>query len=198
MNAAKLNRQYSELTARERFALSMNAAGRGDDVEVNRLAGSAPRLAFTATHSWPWIDGFESLSRLVLLELLDFVSQFWQGQALVFRDGYLLALPETLNGPKKPSFSDDEIDLFLEAGNVLAHRFARTLDAWDDFCRGLGIDPRTHWKPIPGCVALELSEALIRASCEGPAPSGLQSQADMARDLLHALETVSKGKDGSR
>ncbi|MGI8525395.1 MAG: hypothetical protein ACR2K5_04330 [Pseudolabrys sp.] len=76
MNPNALTKDYRLLKAGERFALILNANDRGDDAEVDRLASSAPRIAFTTYHHQPFAHAFREVSALWFLELLDASAEY--------------------------------------------------------------------------------------------------------------------------
>jgi hypothetical protein len=78
MNATNLVRHYDALTPWERLPLIVAAAGRGDEVEGQRLVRSAPRLQFGIADCWGLVQGLDHLAKHYLLVQLDRAALYWR------------------------------------------------------------------------------------------------------------------------
>src|SRR5690348_10803104 len=78
MNSDHLARHYEALTPWERLPLIVAASARGDAVEEDRLARSAPRHAFRLPDFWGLAEGLDDLMKLYLLQQLDLAAFYWR------------------------------------------------------------------------------------------------------------------------
>src|SRR5690348_146268 len=83
MNTNGLANLYDRLTPKERLPLIMAASARGDEVERERLANSAPREGFRLPDYHGLGEGLLLASLFHLLELLDLAALYWQTGGLL-------------------------------------------------------------------------------------------------------------------
>jgi hypothetical protein len=152
MNTTSLIRQYDALTPWERLPLIVAAAGRGDDVEENRLAQTAPRVDFRVANCWGLVQGLELLARHYLLVQLDRAVIYWRVMNLLDK--------ETLFGQTRKAKQREE--RLWRALETLAYRIVVQADGWKLFCRQMQIDPEVPLKYLPGHEAVSHVETLAR------------------------------------
>src|SRR6202035_2707111 len=58
MNLNGLAKHYDRIDPEERWALTLNAAARGDDAEAKRLSSSAPRITLSMRHDAPYMEAY--------------------------------------------------------------------------------------------------------------------------------------------
>jgi hypothetical protein len=80
MNTKCLAKLYDHLTPRERLPLILAASARGDDVEGERLARSAPRMALRLPDYHGLGEGLFLASLFHLIGVLDVAALFWLTQ----------------------------------------------------------------------------------------------------------------------
>ena len=80
MNTKGLAKLYDRLTPRERLPLILAASARGDDVEGQRLAQSAPRMALRLPDYHGLGEGLFLASLFHLIGVLDVTALFWLTQ----------------------------------------------------------------------------------------------------------------------
>src|ERR1700680_3357005 len=71
MNTNGLIKHYDLLTPWERLPLTVAALARGDDVEVELLGRSAPKLGLRVGNYWGLLDGLNGLATTYMLRQLD-------------------------------------------------------------------------------------------------------------------------------
>jgi hypothetical protein len=131
MNTKALSNCYYTLTPNERLPLIHAASARGDEVEVDRLIRSAPRVAYSLSNHIGLVDAFETASYLHLIDLLATAADYLQA--------YRIA-------------DTDDVDLaheMLECSLFLGHQFTIKLAGWRLFCNEHGFDPDNCWKGLP-------------------------------------------------
>ena len=77
MNTHGIERNYSELTPTERFALGLAAAARGDDSDADRLASAAKRLPVRVPDVHPVATAFLDTAWQERASLLDLVARYF-------------------------------------------------------------------------------------------------------------------------
>src|SRR5262245_14528626 len=83
MNSDGLARFYDRLGPWERLPLLVAAAARGDTVECERLARSAPTRAVVVADFWGLAQGLADAARHYLLQQLEWATLYWQASALL-------------------------------------------------------------------------------------------------------------------
>jgi hypothetical protein len=152
MNTTSLVRQYDALTPWERLPLIVAAAGRGDKVEENRLAQTAPRVDFRIANCWGLVQGLDLLARHYLLVQLDRAVIYWRVMNLLDK--------EPLFGQTRKAKQREE--RLWRGVETLAYRIVVQADAWKLFCRQLQIHPDVPLKDLPGHEAVSHVEKLAR------------------------------------
>ena len=156
MNTTSLVRQYDALTPWERLPLIVAAAGRGDKVEENRLAQTAPRVDFRIANCWGLVQGLDLLARHYLLVQLDRAVIYWRVMNLLDK--------EPLFGQTRKAKQLEE--RLWRALETLAYRIVVQAEGWKLFCRQLQIDPDVPLKDLPGHEAvLHVEESARGLAC---------------------------------
>jgi hypothetical protein len=88
MNTKALSNSYDVLTPEERLPLIHAASARGDEVEIDRLIRSAPRVRYSASHHFPLADAFDTVSLLHLIDLLATAADYLQACRLADTDDF--------------------------------------------------------------------------------------------------------------
>jgi hypothetical protein len=135
MNTSGLARHYDKLTAWERLPLTLAALNRGDDAEVERLAGSAPTRPAQVAHDYGLWEG------LGLLSMCHQMSQLYLVCALFAATGLLAA------GKVEAEEGNGRLRL-------LGFRFVVNADAWKLFCAEVPIDPEAILRHLPGAAVV--------------------------------------------
>jgi hypothetical protein len=144
MNRHALARDYHLLTAEERLPLFMNARGRGDAPEAERLAESAPRMQLTVAHHFPFAQAFREHVDLFFMKMLDTAAE------------YLLCLAmadvpdEEVDGVPR-SFAAEHRELALLWGFILK----TDVQGWQLFCERRHLLPFRLWQLYPGWERLQ-------------------------------------------
>jgi hypothetical protein len=166
MNTTALSRQYDKLTPRERFALLVAAAARGDDTERTRLLLAAPPRQYTVSDHHGVVESFTWLSDYHFTALLDLAAC------------YLEAFAEVRRSRTK----DDEGD--FEYVLALGYLFQTYLRGWRRFCADLHVDPEHLWQQRPGYSTVQRTEQLSGTRPGQRLPGAAFVQEGMARWLL--------------
>ena len=134
---------YSHLTPRERLALIIAAARRGDEVEKKRLAASAPIITFEGPDYLAPAEDFCEIADLHLITLLDLGMHLWRwwGLCLIgnLRNQAADSPPKGRRG--KPKAANEQQ---RRAGSLMryyAARFVAHVDGWKQFCAEVHIEP---------------------------------------------------------
>jgi hypothetical protein len=145
MNSKALGGLYDRLTTRERLPLILAAEARGDEVEQQRLANSAPvQLWRFADYLWPNM-ALNLLTLMYLTEQLDHLASFWHA---LWR----------LDGP------EEEWGDWQFTADVSAYVYCCNADAWRRFCGELGIDAEAQTAGNYRGKMLRLCEPWLRES----------------------------------
>jgi hypothetical protein len=144
MNANGLVKHYDELTADERFVLTMRAVARDDDAELTRLSAASSRFNLSMSDMLPYIEAFHELVLTAFIELLDLAAHFDEALMRVWgavdRGG--AAWPEL---PKAP-LANQMYAFALAAGYLLKLHMA----GWRLWCESRHIPPLTFMEGLPG------------------------------------------------
>jgi hypothetical protein len=174
MNTTNLVRQYGALTPWERLPLIVAAAGRGDEVEENRLAQTAPRVDFRIANCWSLVQGLDLLARHYLLVQLDNAVIYWRVMNLLDK--------EPLFGQTRKAKQREE--RLWRALETLAYRIVVQADGWKLFCRQLQIDPDVPLKDLPGHGAVSHVEKLARSLACTPEEAWIRLREAVGSDKL--------------
>jgi hypothetical protein len=132
-----LAKHYPRLSADERFSLLLAASARGDEVEANRLATSAPRARYGVSHSFGRSLGFLVASALHRMEELTLAGLYFKTSAVADQvTGELAARCR------------DCARMYGYLVNVHA-------DAWPEFCRRENLTPMMGTAGYPGEEVIE-------------------------------------------
>jgi hypothetical protein len=152
MNSDHLARYYETLTPWERLPLIVAACERGDAVEEERVARSAPRNGFRLPDYWGLAEGLNDLARLYLLRQLDLVAFYWRFTAILDR--------EPLGRPSRQERQRDE--RLWQILKMLCYCYVVRADGWRRLCTELHIDPVVLLKELPGYDAVQQMEQVAR------------------------------------
>ena len=153
MNTNTLAKNYSQLSAEERFPLIVAAGVRGDTGEQERLKSAGRCITFSVADHWPFAHAFDDLARFVLLELMELAGL--QRAFLADVRGALL---------RDDNANESDWTTATECwGLCLAQGFILRLKAegWRLFCEQLGVPPFAVWKCLPGFRLLEMALAHV-------------------------------------
>jgi hypothetical protein len=178
MNTNGLAKLYSVLTPKERLPLIMAAVERGDDVEADRLARSAPDKVFCLPDYFGLADAVIHASLLHLAELLNLAALFWHVEGM-------LAEWEVL---------DEESDLSKRlrgTAGAFAYLFTVKLDGWRRFCSELRVDPELLMNDLPGFGVVKRTEdaARIVACTPAEAIEWLRQQGNESDETVESVAT---------
>lgn len=180
MNTNGLAKLYEHLTPKERLPLIIAASARGDEVERDRLAHSAPREGFRLPDYHGLSEGMELVSLFHLLELLDAAALYWQ-------TGGMLAEWEVLTeeGEDKPP------KRLRATVGVFAYVFTTKLDGWRRFCSEFKVDPDLLMSELPGYDTVKRTEEAARIAACTPeeATAWMRQRGDETAEAL-TVETV--------
>lgn len=152
MNSDQLARYYETLTPWERLPLLVAASARDDKVEEDRLARSAPRLAFRVPDYWGLAEGLDDLAKLYLLEQLDLSVGYWRLTGLLGQ--------EPLGRPSREDRRREKRQWQLV--KMLAYRSVVLADGWRLLCTQLQVDPEVLLRELTGHQAVEQMEEVAR------------------------------------
>jgi hypothetical protein len=170
MNTNSLDKLYSQLSAKERLALTIAAGCRDDASERQRLADSAPRQRFEAGHHYDLGTALLEAAHLHLLTLLDLAAKYWQcwglcGWRNFQRHASTVARADSARKRRQP----DEQELRL-IGQVRYHAFlfVTHVDGWKRFCAEWPMEPESLLDHQPGWDMVQQTERRARenAYCE--------------------------------
>jgi hypothetical protein len=179
MNAKTLAKQYDQLTAEERFRLSIAAGARGDRVEQERLQQTAKRIVLSMGEHAPYAEVFDELALLFYIELTELAAVYSESllRAHEARDDFDVEDEQESEEPdqagadnEKTSAQAEEEDRFERTAAVrmldiaLANGFILKVkaDGWRLWCQRKGIPPFALWEMLTGFdrvkQALKLTE----------------------------------------
>lgn len=145
-NNGILQKQYDKLTPRERVALILEAAKRGDASERAALQRSAPRLSYRVANHHGTLEALQFVAHTHLIVQLD--------RALSV--AMLGIMAEDTNTNDLPTQA-------YRAACVGAYAFCMQADAWRAFCAELGIAPELAFYGFDNArLTLEFSEKIAR------------------------------------
>jgi hypothetical protein len=135
MNTNTLAKNYDSLTPRERLPLILAASARGDEVEADRLARSAPKETYRLPNYHGLGEGFMLCAMLHTMQLLDASLLLWRVLAL----------------QAETPHREEKLNLRLD-GLVggLAYLVTVHSDAWERFADELKVDPNYILEDLPG------------------------------------------------
>jgi len=155
---------YDQLTPRERVPLIFAAAGRGDEVEQERLVGSAKRATFSVGDHAGFAKALLEVADFHMLILLDLAANYWQWWGLWMIRGLR---GDSSNGAKKSRGRHAKDERLKEIRSyVIARYYASRLVAHVDgrkcFCQELNLDMEFTLKKMPGWETVVRTEGQVR------------------------------------
>ena len=134
MNTNRLAQMYDRLSPWERFRLVLDAAGRGDDQELQRLAMASPREWHERRDFAPFLWALERTTAEYMMRQLDHAVCLYWARAEFFYWG-----KANLLHPMKKS---EKLENHLwSIHRLCAFCFLRLAEAWRLFCKDLDLDP---------------------------------------------------------
>jgi len=158
MNTNGLAQHYHCLSPWERLPLLVSASARGDDVEHDRLARSAPKLCFGIPNYWGLAEGLQHLAACYALEQLDLAAFYWRVETFLEQDALLDKGKETRKRDQR----------LWKAAKTMAYRFVVRADGWKLLCAELHLDADSLLQKLPGYENLRHMEELARAIACSP------------------------------
>jgi hypothetical protein len=151
VNTNVLAKLYDRLTPQERLPLIFAASIRGDDVERDRLARSAPRNCFRIPDYHGLAEGVLLAAMFHRMEQLDLAALFWRNSAALaderdFRGKEGNAREARLNGTLR----------------LFAYLFVVNAEGWKRYCSEARLDADRLLSDLPGAGTLDLTEKLAR------------------------------------
>jgi hypothetical protein len=187
MNSNGLAKLYDQLTARERLPLLVAASVRADAVERQRLAGSAPRLAFAVPHHHGLATALAEAADFHLVTLLDLAASYWQSWGLwgwhgQRRRGQTVHDQGGAGGEGDAPAKDAEGFRLYGMVRYQAFLFLTHVEGWKQFCCEWSIDPDVLLDFMPGwdMVTRTQAQAQERAFTRQEAALFLLSEASFA------------------
>jgi hypothetical protein len=172
MNTNGLARHYKALTAWERLPLIAAASVRGDKVERDRLARSAPKHDFRVPDYWGLCERLEELATLYLLRQLDLAALYGRvaarlGRRPLFRGG-------KRQGRRRRRLRDGL--------RMLAYCCVTCAEGWKLLCAGLHMDPEVILGDMPGqeTVRRMVEEARLAAFSAEEAAAYMRARKEAA------------------
>jgi hypothetical protein len=149
MNSKGLAKLYDRLTPRERLPLILAASARDDDVEGQRLAQSAPRMALRLPDYHGLGEELFLASLFHLIGVLDVTALFWLTQGRL--------------AEWQAWTDEDELLNRMDAKvRMLAYVLTVKLDGWRRFCAEFQIDPDLLLHDLSGYETTKRSEEAAR------------------------------------
>jgi hypothetical protein len=149
MNTKGLAKLYDRLTPRERLPLILAASARDDDVEGQRLAQSAPRMALRLPDYHGLGEGLFLASLFHLIGVLDVTALFWLTQ-------------ERLAEWTAWADEDDSLNRLDAKVRMWAYVLTAKRDGWRRFCAEFQVDPELLLNDVPGYDTVKRSEVAAR------------------------------------
>jgi hypothetical protein len=183
MNTNALARQYDKLTPWERLPLILAAIDRGDDVEADRLANSAPLEWFRMSDFYALAEGMLLAGLFHMINQLDRIALYWQAQGIADRYWELATSEEEQAKAERVSGSI----------SLLAYRITVEAEAWKRFCADLQLDPEAQLRGLPSYDTLKRGEegaALV--ACDPEQAEALFRRAGRQDCALPSVEDAAK------
>jgi hypothetical protein len=181
MTSAKLSKHYGALDPAERLALVLAAGARNDDVERERLMGSAPRVLWQVPDTFGRALALLVVSSQQRMKLLELAALFFRTRALASEmDGTSAERLECVAG-------------------VYGYLFRTHADGWARFCAAEQLDATVCERAAPGADVLKLAhqEAEAFGFTEARARAFLSGEDSTGPDaLLTAAAVEAQVRDG--
>ncbi len=151
MDTKTLARHYQSLTPWERLPLMVAAAARDDDIEMERLASTAPRHGWRLPNYYGLHTALSDLAMLYLIRQTDLVAAYWRATALEQQQ-----LAWRLEG-------QNELQVSVEGlRKIYAMYFLVDAEAWKLLCADLKIDGDAMLRDAPSYETLQDMEIEAR------------------------------------
>ena len=202
MNPTTLTRSYQYLSAWERVKLRLAAHSRKDEVEEQRLDGSAPTTPLPFKHHQLTEVAINTFTLIYITEQLDAASSYFYA---------LFKLPK--GDEEIDAAQDDDLRLLLMLHDFNAYLFHIRAKAWRRLWTEIGIDPDhlvasnyfgwmlKHFEENVIPFVPDQERILRRMAEQGQAPGKIvdaESEYRSMRDLLREMAwNVPLGKDVS-
>jgi hypothetical protein len=170
MNSKYLAKLYDRLTPRERLPLILAASARDDEVEGQRLAQSAPRMALRLPDYHGLGEGLLLASLFHLIGVLDVTALFWLTQGRLAEWTALSDKDE-----------DDSLNRLDAKVRMWAYVLTAKRDGWRRFCAEVPVDPELLLQDMCGYETVKRSEEAARL---------LAFSVDEAREWLRGTSTA--------
>jgi hypothetical protein len=144
MNTKGLAKHYGGLTPWERLPLILAASARGDELERDRLARSAPEVVYRVRDHFGLAMAYREVSQTHYMELLHLAGNYLAA----------LALAETWEEGK-------HTEKMRRAALALGYVFGVSLAGWRRFCQEHHLEPEAQvcWACLPGFDTVRWAEA---------------------------------------
>ena len=146
-----ISNHYQHLTAEERFRLFVQAMGRKDEQELDRLENTCPRKSYTQ-QDWKYTNMKMTFMWYALASALEEVRT-----ALLASIAIGLSLAGDDDDP-------DKTDSLMDAFKKIMHTSRGKKAGWKVFCTGLGVDPEAITAPFLDHI--EFAEGFRHAAYE--------------------------------
>jgi hypothetical protein len=204
-----LHKHYDALEPEERFRLLLRAAGRGDDLERERLLRAGERLTFSVADVATFARAFEEVSTTLFTEVLADAGSLFE--ALRYCDDPCDEGDGDLDDESEDADDEeDESDIWerdewrgvsfaMARGFLLKTR----VRGWELFCKRMGVPPFLDWTPRPGYDLLQ--RALMVAERVAFSPNGmvnffrsLQTEGEEPFDPANLMTAESLAKEAEQ
>jgi len=176
MNTKGIQKHYDKLTARERFALTIQAAAREDEAERRALIDTAPKVTFEFPHTIGLHEGFRQLVKMHMIQQLGRAGTFFM--LIGFNDD-------------KHKFNLTEQGEAVTIGDAIelcARRFMEGLEAFAVICKEYDVDAEVLKTDYDYDYVLMFAEAVIRAwygdDCSPTLLPDLESKITQFREII--------------
>jgi hypothetical protein len=162
-----ISKQYQHLTADERFRLFVQAMGRKDEQELDRLDNTCPRKTYTQ-QDWAYTNMKMTFIVYALTSALEAV-----------RTDLLAAIAMGLSLAVDDDDSE-KADSIMDAFKKIMQTSLGKKAGWVLFCEGLGVDPEAITAPFLDHV--EFVEKFLDAAYEATYDVSEDAASDVAAD----------------
>jgi hypothetical protein len=143
MKSIGIAKQYSNLTADERFRLIAASDARGDEHETNRLERAAPRIRPSMPDYAPNMHAFDELALLIFVELLDEAAYYQESleRAEEYRDLFGVDAEGDQIDQASKSGTRPVWQRFLDIALAAGYQLKTKADGWKAICKRLNVPP---------------------------------------------------------
>jgi hypothetical protein len=176
MNTKTLARHYDKLTPHERLPLIQAAHERGDRAEAERLAHSAPLIA------WDLPD-YHGLAEAFRLLCLAHLAEQLAGTVRLLLALHPAARQQLAAGREAEGRPEDARELL---GRVVRQMTA-SADGWERFCAGMHLDPEALLRHCPDYRLVKGAEEAARSLAQQTPPAAGEDSPDAAEEVAAGL-----------